>query len=68
MKNTSGSKRFVGVIQARIGSTRLAEKMLLEIAGIPIFEWVLRRVKKSFLLTVSGWPPRPCAKTMCWKR
>ena len=50
MKKTSGSKRFVGVIQARLGSTRLPEKMLLEIAGIPIVEWVLRRVKNSSLL------------------
>lgn len=34
-------------IQARMGSTRLPGKMLLEIKGIPIISWVIRRMKRT---------------------
>ena len=50
MKDTSDSTHFVGVIQARVGSTRLPKKMILELANFPILEWVIRRVKESTLL------------------
>ena len=39
--------KIVGLIQARLGSTRLPNKMLLSLHGHPIIEWVLRRVEKS---------------------
>lgn len=39
--------KTVGIIQARLGSTRLPNKMLLSLHGHPIIEWVLRRVEKS---------------------
>jgi spore coat polysaccharide biosynthesis protein SpsF len=45
-------KRVVGIIQARLGSTRLPLKMLLSLHGKPIIEWVVDRVKKSYLLDV----------------
>lgn len=35
---------MLGVIPARIGSTRLPRKPLLEIAGHPLIEWVWRRM------------------------
>ena len=35
------------IIQARMGSKRLPNKMLLHLHGHPIIEWVYRRVKKS---------------------
>lgn len=40
-------KKVVGIIQARIGSTRLPYKMLLSLKGHPIIEWVLTRTSKS---------------------
>ncbi len=39
--------RFVGVIPARLASTRLPRKPLLNIAGKPLIEWVWRRVKQA---------------------
>jgi len=39
--------KTVGIIQARLGSTRLPNKMLLSLHGHPIIEWVLRRIEKS---------------------
>ena len=42
--------KTVAIIQARLGSTRLPNKMLLSLHGKPIIEWVVRRVKKSKLL------------------
>ncbi len=41
---------IVGVIQARLGSTRLPNKMLLCLHGRPIIEWVVRRTSASRLL------------------
>jgi len=42
--------KTVAIIQARLGSTRLPNKMLLSLHGKPIIEWVVKRVKKSKLL------------------
>lgn len=42
--------KVIGVIQARLGSTRLPYKMMLSLHGKPIIEWVVKRVKKSKLL------------------
>ena len=44
MKNLG---RIVAVIQARMGSKRLPNKMMLHLNGYPIIEWVLRRVNES---------------------
>jgi len=38
---------IVAIIQARMGSTRLPNKMLLHLHGYPIVEWVYRRVRQS---------------------
>jgi spore coat polysaccharide biosynthesis protein SpsF len=43
-------QKIIGVIQARIGSTRLPYKMMLSLHGKPLIEWVIRRVQKSQLL------------------
>ena len=37
----------IGIIQCRLGSTRLKKKALLKIGSFKIIEWVIRRVKKS---------------------
>jgi 3-deoxy-manno-octulosonate cytidylyltransferase (CMP-KDO synthetase) len=42
--------RIAGVIPARLGSTRLARKMLREIAGRPMVEWVWRAAAGSGLM------------------
>jgi spore coat polysaccharide biosynthesis protein SpsF len=38
---------IVAIIQARMRSSRLPGKTLMEIAGRPMLEWVIRRVKRS---------------------
>ena len=42
--------KVLGVIQARINSTRLPNKVMLHFNGFPIIEWVVKRSKKSKLL------------------
>lgn len=39
----SPAHRVVGIIQARMGATRLPNKMLLALQGHPVIEWVWRR-------------------------
>ncbi|MBI5728449.1 MAG: glycosyltransferase family protein [Candidatus Magasanikbacteria bacterium] len=39
--------RIVGIIQARMGSTRLPGKMMMDLAGEPVIAWVVRRAQKS---------------------
>ncbi|MFQ5681573.1 MAG: 3-deoxy-manno-octulosonate cytidylyltransferase [Candidatus Omnitrophota bacterium] len=41
---------ILGVIPARFGSTRLEGKVLADICGRPMLEWVYRRAKKARLL------------------
>ncbi len=43
----STSKKVLGIIPARLGSTRIPEKMLKEIAGKPLIEWTVERSKKA---------------------
>ena len=39
--------KVVGIIQARLGSTRLPNKMLLHLNGFAVVQWVVHRVAKS---------------------
>jgi spore coat polysaccharide biosynthesis protein SpsF len=41
------SPRVVAVIQARVGSTRLPGKVLRDLAGAPVLEWVVRAAKAA---------------------
>jgi spore coat polysaccharide biosynthesis protein SpsF len=53
LKNNNGESKMIdtiAIIQARMGSTRLPNKMLLSLHGKPIIEWVVKRVQKSKLL------------------
>jgi spore coat polysaccharide biosynthesis protein SpsF len=43
-------KNIAVIIQARIGASRLPGKMLFPLHGIPIVEWVFRRVQKTELI------------------
>ncbi len=42
--NKRKKKHVIAVIQARMGSTRLKNKMLIKLHGIPIIKWVISRV------------------------
>lgn len=42
----------LGVIQARMGSTRLPGKLLAPLAGRPLLEWIVHRVRPA---RVDGW-------------
>lgn len=42
--------RAVAVIQARLGSQRFPGKMLADLGGRPVLEWVVRRVQSSRLV------------------
>ncbi len=42
--------RIVAIIQARMGSSRLPNKMMLDLHGYPIIEWVYKRVKKARMI------------------
>ncbi len=41
------SVKVLGVIPARLGSTRLPRKVLREMAGRPMVEWVWRAAEES---------------------
>jgi len=41
------SKRVVGIVQARMGSTRLPAKAMMTLGNMPIIELVLRRLQNS---------------------
>ena len=43
--------RNVAVIQARMGSSRFPGKMLARLGGIPLLEWVVRRLLRAASLT-----------------
>ena len=45
-------KNIVGIIQARMGSTRLPNKMMLSLHGYPVIEWVRQRVRLSDYLNM----------------
>jgi len=42
---------IIAIIQARMGSTRLPNKVLLDLEGKPVIEHVIERVKKSKLIS-----------------
>lgn len=43
-------EKIVAIIQARMGSSRFPGKMLAMLRGIPLVEWVVKRVRRSRLL------------------
>jgi 3-deoxy-manno-octulosonate cytidylyltransferase (CMP-KDO synthetase) len=49
MQNVLGP-RIIGVVPARLGSTRLPRKVLRELAGRPLVEWVWRAATESGLM------------------
>lgn len=50
MKTKANKFKIIGIIQARMGSERLPNKMSLNLDGSPIIEWVISRIKQSKLI------------------
>jgi spore coat polysaccharide biosynthesis protein SpsF len=46
-KNRMNGSRVLAIVQARMGSHRLPGKVLCELGGRPMLEWVLRRVSAA---------------------
>jgi spore coat polysaccharide biosynthesis protein SpsF len=44
------NRRIVAVVQARMGSSRLPNKMMLHLHGYPVVEWIFRRVGAARLV------------------
>jgi len=42
--------KSVAIVQARMGASRLPSKMMLHLHGLPVIEWVFRRVSSAELL------------------
>ena len=42
---------IVGIIQARMGSSRLPGKMIADLCGYPVLQWVIERCKRSSTLS-----------------
>ena len=40
----------IGIIQARMGSTRLKHKMSMKLCGFALIDWIIRRCKQSKLI------------------
>ena len=47
MEKERASVKVVAVVQARMGASRLPNKMMLHLHGLPIIEWIARRVKDA---------------------
>ena len=45
--NSPNNRNIVAIVQARMGASRLPNKMMLWMHGYPIIDWVRQRVKKS---------------------
>jgi len=50
MKKKDNKYKIIGIIQARMGSKRLPNKMACYLGNYPIIDWVIQRSKKSKLL------------------
>jgi len=50
MPDENNKQKVLGVIPARISSTRIPEKMLKDICGKPLIEWTVERTKEARLL------------------
>lgn len=50
MKTSKATTKIVCIIQARMGSSRLPGKVLKEICGKPMLDWVIRRARRSQLV------------------
>lgn len=46
----STALNIVGIVQARMGASRLPNKMMLALHGYPVVEWIFRRCKRSVRL------------------
>lgn len=59
-------KKIVAIVQARMGSSRLPLKSLLNLRGLPVIDWVADRAAKAARLTelIVAIPDTPLDKTL----
>lgn len=50
MEHEEKKRVVVGIVQARMGASRLPNKMMLHLHGYPVIEWVYRRCSKASAL------------------
>jgi spore coat polysaccharide biosynthesis protein SpsF len=48
--NRNRERRVLAIVQARMGASRLPNKMMLHLHGYPVVEWIFRRVARARLL------------------
>jgi len=63
----SRQRRVLGIVQARMKSSRLPGKSMIKLANRPIIEHVLRRVRRAYTLTevILGTSDRPEDNILC---
>src|SRR6185369_7028110 len=47
VQEATSRQKVVAIVQARMGSERFPGKMMAPLAGRPLLEWILQRVKKA---------------------
>jgi spore coat polysaccharide biosynthesis protein SpsF len=52
LRNGDMKDNVVVIIQARMGSSRFPGKMMADLGGVPLIEWVIRRSKQSGYKTI----------------
>ena len=47
VKKLDASYKVLAIVQARMGSKRLPNKMLLSLNGYPVIKWIFHRISKA---------------------
>jgi len=59
--------KTLAIVQARMGSNRLPNKVMRTINGVPMIELLLQRLSRPIASLKSFWPPRVIRVTNRWR-